>query len=69
MFFRKQFCMHASHEQMCNPKSEMKKIKTLIVNEYSIKSLVCLLFGFYRTTRELFTHMESSPLPARGCKI
>ena len=43
MFFRKQFCMHASHEQMCNPKSESKKIKTLIVNEYSSKSLVCLL--------------------------
>ena len=26
------------------------------------------LFGVYRPTREFFTYMETSPLPAKGCK-
>ena len=30
--------------------------------------LVCL-FGVYRPTQEFFTHMETSPLPAKGCKF
>ena len=33
---------------------------------------VCLfvcLFGVYRPTREFFTHMETSPLPVKGCKF
>ena len=29
---------------------------------------VCLL-GVYRSTREFFTHMETSPLPVKGCKF
>ena len=29
---------------------------------------VCL-FGVYRPTREYFTHMETSPLPVKGCKF
>ena len=29
-------------------------------------NVVCLLFGVYRPTRELFTHMETSPLPFKG---
>ena len=36
------------------------------------KFLFCLfvcLFGVYRLTREFFTHMETSPLPMKGCKI
>ena len=27
------------------------------------------LFGEFRSTRELFTHMETSPLPVEGCKF
>ena len=27
------------------------------------------LFGVYRPTREFFTHMETSPLPVKGCKF
>ena len=32
---------------------------------------LCLfcLFGVYRPTRKLFTHMETSPLPVKGCKF
>ena len=26
------------------------------------------LFGFYRPTREFFTHMDMSPLLVKGCK-
>ena len=29
---------------------------------------VCL-FGVYSPTREFFTHMETSPLPVKGCKF
>ena len=28
-----------------------------------------VLFGAYRPTREFFTHMETSLLPVKGCKI
>ena len=29
---------------------------------------ICL-FGVYRPTREFFTHVETSPLPVKGCKF
>ena len=31
-------------------------------------SIICL-FVVYRPTREFFTHMETSPLPVKGCKF
>ena len=31
--------------------------------------LLLFLFGAYRPTRDLFTHMETSPLPVKGCKF
>ena len=30
---------------------------------------VCALFLSFRPTREFFTHMETSPLPVKGCKF
>ena len=33
------------------------------------KHLFVCLFGVYHPTREFFTHMETSPLPVKGCKI
>ena len=29
----------------------------------------CCLFRVYRLPREIFTHMETSPLPVKGCKF
>ena len=31
--------------------------------------LVFFFFGVYHLTREFFTHMETSPLPVKGCKF
>ena len=33
------------------------------------KHIVVCFFGVYRPTREFFTHMETSPLPVKGCKF
>ena len=33
------------------------------------KSICFCLFGFYRPTREFFTHLETSPLPVKGFKF
>ena len=35
---------------------------------YNPFCLICLC-GVYRPTREFFTHMETSPLPVKGCKF
>ena len=37
-------------------------------NMYMIGWFVCL-FGVYRSTREFFTHKETSLLPVKGCKL
>ena len=41
-------------------------------NRWTKKCFVCLfvcLFGVFRPTREFFIHLETSPLPAKGCKF
>ena len=39
-----------------------------IFTRIMIKKFVCLC-GVYRPTREFITHMETSPLPVKGCKF
>ena len=34
---------------------------------YSLNVFVC--FGVYRPTRELFTQVQTSPLPVKGCQF
>ena len=44
----------------------------IIDNSYLSCPKVCLfvcLYGVYRTTREFFTHMGTSSLPVKGCKL
>ena len=39
------------------------------VSRWSWSWLFVRLFGVLRPTREFFTHMETSPLPVKGCKF
>ena len=41
----------------------------LIHSMYVHVCMFVCLFGVYRPTREFFTHMETSPLPVKGCKF
>ena len=43
--------------------THVKYMKIIFRNYY----FVCL-FGFFRPTREFFTHLQTSPLPVMGCK-
>ena len=36
---------------------------------YHVFNMFFSLFGSYRPTREFFTHLETSPLPVKGCKF
>ena len=47
-----------NHSRCCN------------ITEILWNRLFCLfcLFGVFRPTREFFTHMETSPLPVKGCR-
>ena len=46
-------------------------ISLLILRLVTVQILIVLIFfcllGFFRPSRELFTHMETSPLPVKGC--
>ena len=37
------------------------------INPYYV--LQICLYGVYRPTREFFTHIETSPLPVKGCQF
>ena len=38
-------------------------------NDLCIKENKNCLYGFFRSTRELFTYIKTSPLPVKGCKF
>ena len=52
---------------MCTEVHIFTKFTYFIVHTFS-KFHVCL-FGVFPPTQEFFTHMETSPLQMRGCKI
>ena len=40
-----------------------------IYTKYDQESRLIVCFGFFCPTGEFFTHMETSPLPVKGCKF
>ena len=44
-------------------------MKTTVLGDTKIGHIKVSLFGVFRPNQEVFTHMETSPLPVKGCKF
>ena len=57
----RQQTMISNEQWLCRP--------SILKGGGGLKNLFVCLFGVNCPTREIFTHMETSPLPVKGCKF
>ena len=64
------FCPSTCKINYVNTWHNCVNMRLIYVNlQHNYIVLFVCLFGVYRPTREFFTHMETLPLPVKGCKF
>ena len=67
-YMQRYYSMEVAKMRRCQLQGYMIVFQ-IVKSNFADRVLIVCLFGIYRPTREFFTHMETSPLSVKGCKI